>query len=174
MPGLQRAGFLQATAVLCAGGLVGWGALELLDGTLFSPRFSSGWALTLVVFGVVCLWWSAPKERSGLARRLRIQTVLAALVVAGFLVHAEARLPLGWIETGLFGLAIAFLGSSWVGGALLREAGSDSDQASGDARLARWIRVHAGVVGALLGLALFHGLFVHAHGWLAHLFLYSE
>ena len=58
-----------------------------------------------------------------------------------------------------------------VGAALLAEERPTREK---EAHATRWLRVHVPLTWSLLALGLFHGAFVHLHGLLAHLFLYSE
>lgn len=167
---MQRAVLLRAAGLLLAAGLLGALALARLGSTLLAPRFLTGWTVAASVTLVAALWWRAPADLVTLGRRARAQLALLGLVAALLLVHVEGRLPLGWVETGLFALAVA-VGASAVAGCALA---AERDAADLERRAASWLRVHAGLVGALLGLGLLHGALVHAHGLLAHLLLSGE
>lgn len=159
----------------------------VLQRTLYAPAFLTGWILAGLVCWTAASWWSPPQELEGLARRMRAQVALSLLTLTAFLIHIDLRLPRGWIETALFALAISVGASLVIGRSLALEAderrrgGTPAGderrlwrRADRERRVSRWLRVHVSLLWALLALALFHGVFLHLHGLLAHLFLYRE
>ena len=141
-----------------------WMVSQFKDG-LHSPHFLTGWVAALVL-GISALgWWSPPLdlgERARLQRRVRLNLWVAALLLFTFLVHTEFRMPLGWIERALTLGFVGLLVSSCVGA--LIAAGTTGDRIL----ILRWLRVQVAIHWSLLGLALFHGVFTHTHGLMAH------
>ncbi len=173
---IRQASLVRAVGGLSLVALAGALAVTGADRTLYAPTFLSGWSLAAVAALPLVAWWSPPGELAAFGRRARRQLWVAALMLGLFLVHVELRLPLGWLETTLFALLVAFLASSCVGASLaIRELGARRGERLADLErgAARWLRVHVALASALFALGLFHGAFVHLHGWLAHRFLHA-
>ncbi len=140
-----------------------------LDGTLLELDFATGWVLLAGVVAVALRFWTPPSaDRTSVERRVRGQLALAVVLLAVLGLHMDLELPVGWIESVLFALVAAWTVSTALGVRLATDTSLD------DGPRARWIRRHVPLTWSLLGLAVFHGAFVHLHGALAHLFLYAE
>jgi len=167
---MQRTVLARGTGVLLAAVLAATLGVGRLQETLYTPTFLTGWLLALPVGLAALAWWRIPSDATELARRVRRQLVLAALALFLFGVHVELELPVGWIETALFALLVAFLASTLSGSVLLADADDPEER---DRRAEAWLRLHVPIVWSLLALGVFHGVFVHLHGLLAHLVLYA-
>lgn len=133
--------------------------------TLADASFLTGWILTTGIAVLACFWWFPRFDAAGLPKRMRLHLGLGLLLVLLYALHAELRIPTGWIE-GLLLCLLALLVTSTVAGVVLVR-----DRAGSPERVRRWVHVHVPLTYALLGAALFHGVFVHGHGMLAHVFL---
>ena len=134
---------------------------SLLDWT-----FQSGWLLVLLVAALTIPWWfpgSTPLRR---ARIGHFHPLLLIALWVAYLGHTGLRLPQGWVERVLLVAFAALTLSLLFGRARLRDSSERAPVA-----FRHWCFLQSVVTSVLLAAALFHGLFVHAHGLLAHLFL---
>ncbi len=177
----------QLTLLLVGGGLLALLVAALLSSTLsatlYRPTFVTGWIAWTLVAVLAALWWRPVRELDALERRLRRQGLLQGLLLTAVLLHVDLAWPTGWVETLLF-LTFVAATLSWAFGlglASARDGGRWSDHGESvyirarrearKKRCAQWLRLHAALLGALVGLSVLHGAFVHLHGLLAHLFL---
>ena len=92
------------------------------------------------------------------------------LLVGVYLAHVEFRIPAGVIDRALT-LGVLFLGLSLIFG-LRRSRPQIGGRPS--TLPGWWLNLHAGITASLLTLAIIHGVFSHAHGFLAHLMMSFE
>ena len=147
------AGWLLALAVL----------ISVCTGTLYSACYLTGWLFVSVVGWRAMMWAKDPAlPDDRLRTRAAHELALTIIMISLFAVHIDFRVPNGWLDlalTAVFGLLVC---SAIQGGRALR-----ADPIEGAARLRRWTTRHAGVLGVLIALAGFHGVFVHTHGVVA-------
>ena len=137
-----------------------------LQDSLYEYTYLSGWCLAAVIVGFGLTWWFPDVDYTRLSRRMHLHLSVSGLLAVLYVIHTEFRLPVGWMQTGLFALFVALIASTISGVSILlkRNPGPDPDT------IRRWLYVHVPMTYGLLALGLFHGVFVHAHGALAHFF----
>lgn len=148
--------FLVVLAVT-TGAWMAWDAAR----TLHDASFRSGWLLLVVLVAFAVVWW----RRTGRGRDqvgAHFHPILVVGLVLSFGMHVGLELPRGWVERSLFVLFLALV--------LALVRGRSHDAGSQDPR-SRWGFGQLILGSLLLTMSLFHGVFVHAHGLLAHLFL---
>ena len=172
---MRRVSALAAGISLAGLGYAAWAI------SLPAPYFLTGWCAGGLLALVAHSWWITEMEGPRLRRRLRLHVYAAILLLALFAIHVDFRVPNGWLEVALTALFAAMLASTAVGAKLVgafagvshvgRAEASAPRHEAGERQLRRWLFVHVPLTYSLLSLSLFHGLFVHSHGALAHLFL---
>ena len=142
-------------------------ALRRLAGTtLLDPSFATGWILAVVVVLVGRPWWLPGSVAEREAWLLRLNLLLLAGMLAAYVGHAGLHWPPGWTERALLVLLVGSA-ASVLGGRRLLLRGAAPDPG----RVRRWLALQTALSAMLVTLTVIHGVFVHAHGLLAHLFL---
>ena len=142
--------------------------------TLLDLSFQTGWLLCAGVGALALSWWFPRLEAPRLSRRLRLHLLGGWLLAAVFAVHVDLRAPVGWVETILFVLFALLLTSTVAGTMIVRRVTEATEREGSDAgSIDRWLPIHVSLTYSLFGAALFHGVFTHAHGLMAHLFLHG-
>lgn len=153
-----------AAALVATAAFLSWRRSTLLD-----LSFQTGWLLCAGVGLLAASWWFPRFDRGALARRVRKHLAVSAVLTLVYAAHVDLRLPVGWMESVLFVL-FGLLLTSTVAGALLLRRGVASSDAPG---IDRWLGLHVSITWALFGAAVFHGVFTHGHGLLAHVFVHG-
>lgn len=138
--------------------------LRVGDTTLLDGSVVTGWSLGLALVLVTRPWWAPGTVSEREALRVRLNLWLPAFLALAYVGHAGVRWPAGWAERALLVLLAAALVGALVGRRLQR-AGAEEDA------VRRWLLVQTAIGASLVTLSVIHGVFVHAHGLLAHLFL---
>ena len=148
---------------MCGFVLIVGAGLGLLSGRLGQPMFLTGWLTWLVLIGLSAVWWWPARDLGHLASRLRTQAIVGGPLIGATVVHVGFRWPTGWVDGLLTLVFVAFLLSTLAGVALVARSGTQPD------RVSRWLDRHTALAFSATGLALFHGVYVHAHGLFAFL-----
>jgi hypothetical protein len=143
---------------------VAWGVGRAVDHTLYELDFLSGWFLLAALAAFAIAWWRGAPAADPRRLAAPVHAVGCAVLVALFACHVRMTLPLGWIQIVLFAAFVLYL-AGWAVGVVRAYAPGDSARRSG------WLRVHACSTSVLLTLGVLHGVFSHAHGLLAYVFM---
>lgn len=144
-----------------------WG-VGLLGSLLHSPHFITGWILAVLLALTALIWWNPPLDEgssAALMRRVKLNLWIGVVLLVAFLTHTELGFPHGWIERLVALGFVVLLSSTVLGGLIVRQHGLDR------VLTRRWLQAQVAIHWSLVGLGLFHGIFTHTHGLLAHFFL---